>query len=254
MRIKSLKAMDEPHELSEEDRKRLVNLHKDEGCILHGSKDSPIVVQERRTDAQQYILWEYEYVARELGPKPKHLIQSLLVVGEKQVDRLLCEDGDGRRHAFYFDVTAQLEEQILLMKGAALGEPVAMYAPKGPRTRFVAIWHPGFENGMSRFETMQTLKMAWAATAPEMAARREVVTRDTPNPEILRRVDEWLLRTWSKTLGSRKRLSVVVITDPAWEESKDRFETSTRALAGGYAYGREKPQFCVIGLEAPEGI
>jgi hypothetical protein len=143
---------------------------------------------------------------------------------------------------------------MLLMKRAVLGEPVAMHAPEGPRTRFVVMWHPGFENGMSRFETIQTLKMAWAAKAPEMAARREVVTRDTPNPEILRRVDEWLSRTWSKALGSRKRLSVIVITDPAWEDSKDRFETSARALAAGYAYGREKPQFCIIGLEAPEGV
>ncbi len=246
--------MVELRQLSDEDRKKHAELHKDDGCVVHGSKDRPIAVEERHHDAGQYISWEYNHVFSEIGRKAKTIIQSLLVVDGKSVDRLLFEAEDGSRHVYYFDVSAQLDGMTEQAAKAAMGEPVGN-APAGPRTRFIVIWHPGFEKGMSRMQTIQTLKMGWTMKAPEMAARREVVTRDTPNQEVLRRVDEWLLNTWGKTLGTRKRISVVLISDPVWEDDKNRFEMSVQALAGGYsAGGREKPQFCCVGVEAPEGI
>ena len=238
-------------ELSEEERKKHAEQIKDEGCTIHGSKEAPILVEERRYDAKQYISWEYDQALKELGPKTKHVLQSLLRIGEKWVDRLLFEAEDGSKHVYYFDVTAQLDAGMEGVAKAARGESKA---PQGPRTRFVAIWHPGFEKGMSRMETIQTLKMAWTSKVPEMGMRREVVTKDTPNPEIIRKVDEWFLKTWNKTLGTRKRLSMVVITDPAWEESKDRFEMSAQALSAGYSSGQGKPQFCVVSLESPQGL
>lgn len=245
--------MPEIRELSDEERRRHAELHKDDGCVVHGSKENPIAVEERRHDAKQYISWEYDHALREIGPNAKHLVQSLLVVGGKSVDRLLFEAEDGARHVYYFDVTTQLDEAILDLAKAGRGEPVGT-APLGPRTRYIVIWHPGFEKGMSRMQTIEALKMGWTMKAPEMAARREVVTRDTPNQEVVQRIDEWLSKTWGRSLGTRKRLSVVVITDPVWEDDRNRFEMSVQALSGGYAAGPGKPQFCCIGVETREGI
>lgn len=83
-------------ELSEEDRRRHAQLHKDDGCEIHGSLETPIAAEEKRHDAGQYIRWEYEEIKRQIG-EHEQIIQSLLFRNKKKIDRVMVE-ASGKRH------------------------------------------------------------------------------------------------------------------------------------------------------------
>lgn len=246
--------MDNPGEITEEDRRRHAELHKDEGCVVHGSKETPIVVEERRHDAGQYISWEYAEIQRQIGTA-KQVIQSIKV-GPRVVDRVMVETPAGAKHVFYFDVT----EPFMCME-ALLADPkhpcphVKPVPPTGEkRTRHAVVWNPAFEAGLSRVQIIQGIKMAWGMKAPQLVDRRGIELRDTSHAEVLRRCGEWLSKTWGKTLVNRKRLSVIVITDPLWEEDLDKFKLSVQAMQNGYNYGVTKPQFVVLDVISEERI
>lgn len=118
-------------------------------------------------------------------------------------------------------------------------------------TRHMVIWNPAFEAGVSRTETVDTLKRAWTVAAPEMAARRVVELKTSINQELFDKVNAWLMKTWGKSMPKKRPLSIVLISDPVWADSEERWLTACAALSGGYASGNEKPQFCVLSHEFP---
>lgn len=237
----------------EEFREEHAKLHKDDGCTLHGSKEKPIKVEEMRYDANQYIAWEYEMIRAELGRCRQRLLQSVVRHEGRLMDRIMVEAEDGSRHVFYFDVTTQYDAST---KAAAVDTPASFPgAAQGRRTKHLVIWNPAYEAGLSRYPTIQALRTAWAAQAPWLLERRSIFTKDTANPELLAKCGEWLDQTWGKTLGTRKRLSVVIVTDPEWEREPLKFSKAIQALQAGYsAGGRQKPQTCIVGIESAEGV
>lgn len=88
-----------------------MDIHKDDGCILHGSLDAPIKVEEMRRDGvpAKYIIWEYDQMARELAHFRKEH-QSLITKNQRMIDRIVARRANGEIHVFYFDVTEQLLE------------------------------------------------------------------------------------------------------------------------------------------------
>lgn len=118
-------------------------------------------------------------------------------------------------------------------------------------TRHIVIWNPAFEAGMSRAATVDTLKYVWTVKAPEMAERRKVELKTNLDQGLFDKVNAWLLGTWGKSMPKKRPLSIVLISDPVWADSEERWLTSSAALSGGYASGGEKPQFCILPYECP---
>jgi hypothetical protein len=116
-------------------------------------------------------------------------------------------------------------------------------------TRYIVVWHPAFEAGKSRMEIVNSLKDSWIRTGnPQMAERRKLELKVTLHQGVFDRVNEWLSKTWGKSM-SKRALSIVLISDPVWEETPERWTTAHAALSGGYSASGEKPQFCILAYE-----
>jgi len=77
-------------------------------AIQHGSKESPITIQEKDTNRQ--VGWEYEHIRRTIGPYKFHG-QALLLVGAKHLDLVTVLDRSGKTHKFYFDISSKLDKE-----------------------------------------------------------------------------------------------------------------------------------------------
>ena len=80
----------------------------DSDAIQHGSKESPIQIQEKDTNRQ--VGWEYEHIRRTIGPY-KFYGQALLLVGTKHLDLVTVLDRSGKAHKFYFDISQKLDKE-----------------------------------------------------------------------------------------------------------------------------------------------
>lgn len=121
-------------------------------------------------------------------------------------------------------------------------------------TRFMVIWSPTFEGGESRLGTVDALKTAWAMKAPQLLERRTIELKTTSNPEVLRLCSEWMERYHGKHLKhSIKKLSVVAVSDPKWDENEAFFKESIKAITAGYNSLKRpgtKPFQVYFGVEA----
>lgn len=119
-------------------------------------------------------------------------------------------------------------------------------------TRYIVFWHPGYESGMSRMETINTLKQAWATRAPQLVTRRKVEMRTTAVQELFDKINAWLLTNWGKSMPKRP-LSIVTVTDPVWVDSEKTWHDSFEAMRAGYMIEGGKPQLCVLSHEGDLG-
>jgi hypothetical protein len=122
--------------------------------------------------------------------------------------------------------------------------------------RYLVIWHPGFEAGMSRAQTVNALKAAWALKAPQLIERRTVALKTTAHQELFEKVNSWLSETHGRSMPKLRSLNIVLISDPDWETTKEKWLMSCEAMRAGYTYGweGEKPQFCVLGFETADNL
>ncbi len=117
-------------------------------------------------------------------------------------------------------------------------------------TRYIVIWSPGFEAGESRHAAVNTLKAVWAIKAPQLVSRRIMELKETMNAEILESCLAWLKKHYHRDLLSKK-LSIVAISDPAWEDDEARWTTSFKAMRLGYKYeaARTRPSHVVLSVQ-----
>ncbi len=229
-------------------------LHDDEGCTLHGTKEAPLPVEEKAHDANQYIEWEYRKIEAMIG-RATRIHQSVVEYGGRLMDRILMQSPGGVKHVFYFDVHDQLLASAQTSIDLVSGKPVQFGKPAGPRSRFIVVWNPAYEDGASRYPTIQTFRTAWAARAPQLLERRRIETRETSHPEVLRKCAEWLSKTWGRQLAGVKKLSVIVVSDEEWEPDAFKWQKTAELMNFGFsANGREKPQFCAVCIESKEAI
>lgn len=88
---------------------------KDEGMILHGTREAPIPVPDKRDEF--YVESEYEEIGRVLGFH--HLCtHSLLKIEGKTIDRNVAREANGKHHVFYFDVSEPFDAGIKVLQAA----------------------------------------------------------------------------------------------------------------------------------------
>lgn len=121
-------------------------------------------------------------------------------------------------------------------------------------TRYIVIWNPGFESGMSRHETVNALHTSWQSRAPQLIKRRTVSLKTVISPDLFGPINAWLLKTWGRSMPKQRPLSIVAISDPDWETAPEKWQASFEAMRAGYASVEPKPQFCVLGFETTEEL
>lgn len=119
-------------------------------------------------------------------------------------------------------------------------------------TRYLMIWNPGFEAGRSRQETVDSLHEGWRARAPWLIERRKIELASTSNSEVRRLCDEWMECHWGHHIRHDiKSLSVVAVSDPAWEKDGEKHLKSVQAMRAGYeSEDGAKPKAFVFAVEA----
>lgn len=122
-------------------------------------------------------------------------------------------------------------------------------------TRYLAVWHPGFESGMSRTETVRSFSVAWTL---EMKARRRVYLSATADARAHEECARFLRETWKTEMRPRPRLSLILVEDPLWKGDEALWRRSVEAVKAGYAAASaldendQRPQFHVFALETDE--
>ena len=223
-------------------------MHSDEDCVLHGTKEAPLPVDETRHDALQYIEWEYRKIQEIIG-RAVRLHQSVVEHEGRMMDRILMQVPGGETHVFYFDVNEQLASTVRASMDTEPGMTFLVGMKDGPRRHFVVVWGPHFDDGAARYSTIQLLRAGWAARMPELLERRAIETADTSNAEVLKKCGEWLQRTWSKPLPNKK-VSVLVISDREWESNPEKWRKSADLMNDGFSgFGRERPMVMAVCIE-----
>lgn len=102
--------------------------------------------------------------------------------------------------------------------------------------RRIVIWSPPFElGGNHRKRTRALLLEGWrmfGEAGVDLAKRRSITEERSANPELLAVAKQWL-----KDFHDRNKnptwLSILVITDPSWQDDRARFSESFQAFAEG---------------------
>lgn len=75
----------------------------------HGSVEKPIKVDEKHLD--KYVAWEYRHISHKLTV-PRFCLQQLYGHEDgRRIDRLVARTPTGEHHAYYFDITEQMDAQ-----------------------------------------------------------------------------------------------------------------------------------------------
>lgn len=123
--------------------------------------------------------------------------------------------------------------------------------------RYIVIWSPRFERGQSRMGSVNLLRAAWVAKqAPELAKRRRIFLADVSDSRVHDLCAAFMRDEAKKEMKPQKRLSVILISDPAWDSDPERWLTAASAMRAGQraeAKGRP-PIYCILTIESEEPL
>lgn len=123
--------------------------------------------------------------------------------------------------------------------------------------RYIVIWSPRFERGQSRMDSVRLLRTAWVAKqAPQMAKRRRIYLADVSDSRVHDLCAAFMRDEAKVEMKPLKRLSVIVISDPVWDDDSERWLVAASAMRAGQraeVKGRA-PLYCIMTIESEQPL
>jgi len=119
--------------------------------------------------------------------------------------------------------------------------------------RYIVVWHPGFESGLSRMPLIAGLRSGWSMAGTDMLTRRRVFLLESEDARIHEAASEFLRKHHGIDKMRRlPRLSVVLVGDRVWDQgdqADNLWETAEKALRSGVERPDERPQWLITRIE-----